>query len=374
LREQNLVPLTVEASRRQDDEAGGRSAPFTRTRLSGEQLALLTRLLGTLLASGLPLDDALSALARQSDSRASQRIVLGIRSRILEGRPLADGMALFPQVFPEVYRATVGAGEQTRHLPLVLKRLADFVEARDRIAKRVRLAMVYPAVLSVVALAALGFLITYVVPEVVKVFDNVQHELPLLTRWLIATSGFARHYGLVVAGAVLLAILGVRAWLQRPGPRYALHALLARLPLVGRLLVENDMARFSRMLAIMLGSSVDMLDGLHIASKSVGLLPLRAHVEATVESVREGAALSRALGASPLTPPLLVHLCASGEAGGNLIEMLDTAAEAFEYRVQNSLALVLSLLEPLLILLMGAMVLAIVIAILLPIFEMNRLV
>lgn len=300
--------------------------------------------------------------------------MLGIRSRILEGRPLADGMALFPQVFPEVYRATVGAGEQTRHLPLVLKRLADFVEARDRIAKRVRLAMVYPAVLSVVALAALGFLITYVVPEVVKVFDNVQHELPLLTRWLIATSGFARHYGLVVVAAVLLAILGVRAWLKRPGPRHALHALLARLPLVGRLLVENDMARFSRMLAIMLGSSVDMLDALHIASKSVGLLPLRAHVEATVESVREGAALSRALGASPLTPPLLVHLCASGEAGGNLIEMLDTAAEAFEYKVQNSLALALSLLEPLLILLMGAMVLAIVIAILLPIFEMNRLV
>jgi general secretion pathway protein F len=300
--------------------------------------------------------------------------VLGIRARILEGRPLADGMAQFPQVFPEVYRATVGAGEQTRHLPLVMKRLADFVEARDRILKRVRLAMVYPAVLSVVALGALAFLLAYVVPEVVKVFDNVQHQLPIMTRWLIATSGFARHYGLVVVAVLVLGILAIRAWLKRSGPRFALHALLARLPLIGRLLIENDMARFSRMLAIMLGSSVDMLDALNIASKSVGLMPLRRHIETTVDSVREGEALSHALAASPLTPPLLVHLCASGEAGGNLIEMLDTAAEAFEYKVQNSLALALSLLEPLLILFMGSLVLGIVIAILLPIFEMNQLV
>jgi general secretion pathway protein F len=373
LRDQKLTPLNIAASRQQ---AGPKTSSFSLglVRMSGDELALFTRLLGTLLKSGLPLDDALSALARQADTKAVNRVALGIRARILEGQPLTVGMDEFPQVFSTAYRATIGAGERTRHLPLVLMRLADYVESRDRMRKRLQLALVYPAVLTLTAILVVSGLLTYVVPEVVKVFVDMDHELPILTRALIAVSNFARDYGVFALGGALVAFVLVRWVLRRPGPRYAFHALLLRLPVLGRLLRASEVARFARMLAIMLGSSVDMLDALAIASKSVGLVPLQRNFASAMEEVREGGALSRALGRSPLIPPLLPHLIANGESSGNLIEMLDTAAESFEIKVQNTLTLLLSLLEPLLILVMGAIVLAIVIAILLPIFEMNQLV
>jgi general secretion pathway protein F len=372
LRDQKLTPLTVAASR----QKAAMTAAFRlgHVRMSSDELALFTRLLGTLLGSGLPLDDALAALARQADTKTATRVALGIRARILEGQPLAVGMDEFPLVFAPAYRATVGAGERTRHLPLVLQRLADYVEARDRMSKRVRLAMVYPAVLTVTALLVVTGLLTYVVPEVVKVFADVNRELPLLTRILIVVSNFARDYGVLVLGALLLGGWTLRVVLRRPGPQYAFHATLLRAPVLGRLIIASEISRFSRMLAIMLGSSVDMLDALAIATKAVAMRPLQRHFAAVMEEVREGSALSRALGRSPLVPPLLPHLVANGESSGNLIEMLDTAAESFEFKVQNTLSLLLSLLEPLLILVMGAIVLAIVIAILLPIFEMNQLV
>lgn len=372
LREQQLAPLTVATSRRRDSASS--SLRFGAVRMTSEDLALLTRLLGTLLGSGLPLDDVLTAIARQADTKVVNRVALGIRARVLEGQSLASGMDEFPQVFSVAYRATVGAGERTRHLPLVLRRLADYVESRDRMQKRVRLALVYPAVLTATAVLVVAGLLTYVVPEVVTVFVDMERELPLLTRGLIAVSDFARRDGLYV----LIAIIGLwamlRVVLRRPGPRYTAHAALLRVPVLGRLIQVSEIARFSRMLAIMLGSSVDMLDALAIAAKSVTLAPLQRHLASVMDEVREGGALSRALGRSPLVPPLLPHLVGNGESSGNLIEMLDTAAESFEFKVQNTLSLLLSLIEPLLILVMGAIVLTIVIAILLPIFEMNQLV
>lgn len=372
LREQQLAPLTVTTSRRRDSSTS--SMRFGAVRMKSEDLALLTRLLGTLLASGLPLDDVLTAIARQADTKVLNRVALGIRARVLEGQSLASGMDEFPQVFSVAYRATVGAGERTRHLPLVLRRLADYVESRDRMQKRVRLAMVYPAVLTATAVLVVAGLLSYVVPEVVKVFVDMERELPLLTRGLIAVSDFARHYGLFLLITMIVIVTACRGVLRRPGPRYALHAALLRLPILGRLIQASEIARFSRMLAIMLGSSVDMLDALAIAAKAVTLAPLQRHLGAVMDEVREGGALSRALGRSPLVPPLLPHLVGNGESSGNLIEMLDTASESFEFKVQNTLSLLLSLIEPLLILVMGAIVLMIVIAILLPIFEMNQLV
>lgn len=372
LRDQQLTPLTVSASQRR-----GKTAPrlqFGGVRMSSEDLALFTRLLGTLLGSGLPLDDVLTAIARQADSRTLSRVALGIRARVLEGQSLASGMEEFPQVFSGAYRATVGAGERTRHLPLVLRRLADYVEAQDRTRKRVRLALIYPGVLTVTAVLVVAGLLTYVVPEVVTVFDDMARELPPLTRGLIAVSDFLRQRGLWLLLAIAIGIAGWRLALQRPGSRRALHRLLLRMPVVGRLVQATEVARFSRMLAIMLGSSVDMLDALAIATRSVTLLPLSDHLEAVTLDVREGSPLGRALARSSLVPPLLPHLVASGESSGNLVEMLDAAAESFELRTQNTLTLLLGLLEPLLILVMGGIVLVIVIAILLPIFEMNQLV
>lgn len=373
LRDQRLTPLAVSAGR-------ARSSPrlsglrLGAPRLGGEELALFTRLLGTLSASGLPLDDVLTAIARQADSRNVTRVALGIRAKILEGQSLAAGMEEFPQIFADDYRATVGAGERTRHLPMVLQRLAGHVESRDRMNKRLRLAMVYPAVLSVTAILVVTGLLAYVVPEVVKVFIDMKQELPLLTRGLITLSGFLRDYGLILLLALGAGIQGLRWLLRKPGPRLVFHRLLIAVPVLGKLLLVTETARFARMLGIMLGSSVDMLDALAIAARSVTLGPLQRHLQSVIDEVREGGSLSRALAKSSLIPPLLPHLIGSGESSGNLIEMLDTGAESFEFKVQNQLSLLLGLLEPLLILLMGAIVLTIVIAILLPIFEMNQLV
>ncbi len=371
LREQQLTPLELNASRR-----SGAATEWRRrgVRMSGEALALFTRLLGSLLGSGLPLDDALTALARQADTKAATRVALGIRARILEGQSLAAGMEEFPEVFDSAYRATIGAGERTRHLPLVLQRLASYVEARDRMQKKIRLALIYPVILTITALLVVVGLLTYVLPEVVKVFVDMERELPVLTRILIATSAFARDYGLYVLGGVIALWWAFRLIFAQPKPRSFLHTTLLRLPLIGKLLGISEFGRFSRMLAIMLSSSVDMLDALAIASKTVVLLPLQRHLDVVMEEVREGGALSRALMRSPWVPPLLPHLVANGESSGNLVEMLDTAAESFEFKLQNMLSVLLGLLEPLLILLMGALVLAIVIAILLPIFDMNQLV
>ncbi len=372
LREQRLAPLSVAASR---TKSSNTTALRLRTvRMSGEELALFTRLLGTLLGSGLPLDDALSALARQADTKATQRVALGIRARILEGQSLAFGMDEFPQVFSSDYRATVGAGERTRHLPLVLRRLASFVESRDRMHKRVRLALVYPLILTLTAIAVVAGLLTYVVPEVVKVFTDMNHALPALTRGLIAVSAFARTRGFYVLAGVIVGILGCRILLRRPQLLFYFQRGLLKLPVVGRLILAGSLARFARMLAIMLSSSVDMLDALAIAIKGTSILPIQHDLTRAMEEVREGNALSRALGKSAYVPALVPHLIANGEASGNLVEMLDTAAEAYEFKVENTLGLLLSIIEPLLILVMGGIVLAIVIAILLPIFEMNQLV
>lgn len=376
LRDQRLTPLSLTPAngRAATPDRGAGWRTLRQPRLGGEALALFTRLLGTLTASGLPLDDVLTAIARQADSKALMRVALGIRARILEGQSLASSMEEFPQIFSPAYRATVGAGERTRHLPEVLQRLAAYVEARDRMQKRLRLAMLYPAVLSVTACLVVGGLLSFVVPEVVKVFDDMGQTLPALTRGLIAVSGLARDYGVLMLGIITASVLLLRIWLRRPAPRLAFHRLLVATPVLGVLLRVTESARFARMLGIMLGSSVDMLDALAISAKAVTLAPYQLLLAQVIEEVREGTALSTSLGRSRLVPPLLPHLIGSGEASGNLVEMLDTAAESFEFKIQNQLSLLLGLLEPLLILLMGGMVLAIVIAILLPIFEMNQLV
>ena len=372
LREQSLTPMNLREGRAQ--KSTGLNLNWHSESLSAEQLALLTRLLGTLLRSGLPVDDALAALSKQSDSRALERVVLGIRSKVLEGHSLAESMSEYAQVFPEVYRATVGAGEQTRHLPLVLTTLAEHVESREKLRKSLRLAMIYPVILTITALLVVVGLLTYVVPEVVKVFEGLDRDLPDLTIALITASDFFKHWGLALVAVIIAVAIGFRWALTNQGFRTKWHQLLLSTPLLGRLLIDSDIGRFTRMLSIMLASSVTMIDALNIASKSIYLLPMRHRIDKLIDRVREGEALNQALDDVENMPNIVPHLVLSGESSGNLEEMLDTAAETLEYRVQNFLSLLMGLVEPLLILVMGAIVLAIVIAILLPIFDMNQLV
>ncbi len=374
LRDQGLVPLSVETSRRAVG-ATNASQRYKRTaRLGGDQVVLFTRLLGTLLNSGLPVDDALTALSKQSESSDFKRVALDIRARVLEGHGLAAGLDQFPKIFPPVYRATIAAGAQTRHLPTVLARLADFMEERQRVAQRLKVAMIYPAVLTVVAIAVVSGLLGYVVPEVVKVFAQMNRELPALTRGLIAVSGFMRSWGWLLVVSLIGLGFAVRALFARPGPRLALDRFTLRLSLLGTLIREADAGRFARTLAILLGSGLSMLEALHIAAKSVGNTATLGELESAIERVREGAALSQGLARVGGFPPLLAHLVANGENSGELPKMLDSAADAHERSMQLKIAVMMGLAEPLLILLMGAVVLVIVLAILLPIFDMNRLV
>jgi len=373
LREKGLVPLSVQPTTARVDGKAAR-AGSSRVKLSPTQVVLFTRLLGALLESGLPLDDALSAIAKQSADPALRRVVLDVRSRVLEGQSLSGAVGQFPRAFPEVYRATVGAGEQTRLLPIVLQRVADYLERRQEVQQKIRLAMIYPAVLTVVSLAVVIGLLSFVVPEIVKVFEHSAQRLPGITVALLAISDFLKTHGLLLLGALAALVVAARALLQRPAVRHAWHGLLLKLPVVGEFHRENDAGRFARTLGILLNSGLSMLDAFRIAEQSVVNLVLRDALGEAATRVREGEAVATALSRVPHLPPLLVHLVASGESSGELPRMLETAANSSDRAVQLRLAVGLNLLEPALILTMGLIVLLIVLAILLPIFEMNQLV
>ncbi len=372
LRDRKLIPVTVtEVAKR---EARRQRSFSLRRGMSSGELALITRQLASLSQSGLPLEEALLAVAQQNDQPRTKSILLGVRAKVMEGHALADGFSEFPQAFPELYRATVAAGEQSGHLDVVLERLADYTEARQELRQRVTNALVYPIALVVMAVGIIAFMLATVVPKIVNVFENTAAELPALTTGMIATSDFLRDYwALLLVGLAGLSWLG---WwiLQREGPQRRFHSLMLRLPIVGRLTRGVNTARFTRTLSILAGSGVPILEALNISAEVVENVPMReAVLEATLR-VREGASISKSLAASRLFPPMMIHLISSGEAGGRLEEMLSRAAAGQEREVDGLIAALLGILQPLLIVLMGGVVLTIVLAILLPIFEINNLI
>ncbi|HEX4872844.1 MAG TPA: type II secretion system inner membrane protein GspF [Nevskiaceae bacterium] len=377
LRERGLTPLEIQevAERGQTRSS---AATGSRVRggggLSSTELSLFTRQLATLVRSGLPLDESLSAVAQQSESKKVQRIALGVRSGVLEGSTLAAALNQFPAAFPPLFRATVEAGESSGKLDHILERLADYVERRQAMNAKIMLAAFYPAILTVVALSVVVLLLTYVVPQVVGVYADIDQQLPGLTRGMIGLSDFLRDYGIY-----LLILLGVAGFtfhrlMQGEAFRRRVHRFQLRLPLIGRLTRGANAGRFTRTLGILFGSGVPILDAMRIGTQVVSNLPMREAIEAAAIKVREGSALSRSLDQSKLFPPITVHLIASGEASGKLDEMLDRSADNQEREVETLVAALMGVFEPVLILAMGGMVLLIVLAILLPIFELNTLV
>lgn len=373
LREQGLTPLhideVVQKNRQQLKQAQPR-----RTRLSAADLALLTRQLATLVKAGLALEEALRAVSEQSAKPKVKSLLLAVRARVLEGHSFADGLADFPHVFPDLYRATVAAGEQAGYLDIVLERLADYTEHRQHLQQKTLLALFYPMLLTAVALLVVLGLLTYVVPQVVQVFDNINQELPLLTRGLIASSDFLRAWGGVLLLIGVGIVVAMRYWLKQEQNLMRFHHLLLRLPLIAQLERGANVARFTRTLSILISSGVPMLDALRMTTQVVSNRPLRHAVEQAMQRVKEGANLHTALQQSRLFPPMTVYLIASGETGGNLEDMLERAAVTQERELESLIAVLLGLFEPLLILTMGAVVLIIVLAILLPIFELNQLI
>jgi general secretion pathway protein F len=343
-------------------------------RIGGRDLALITRQLATLVRAALPLEEALQAVAQQTDRPAAQRILTGVRARVMEGDTLATALGGFPRVFPEIYRATVGAGEQSGRLDTVLERLADYTERRDQLRQRVLGALLYPIVLTAMCVVVVAGLLTYVVPQVVAVFESGGNSLPWLTRALLAVSAFLREWGLLLLSLTALGGFAFMRWLRAKSARRRFEGLLLRLPLIGRLLRSLGAARFTRTFSILIGSAVPALEGLRIAGATVGNLPMSEAIEAAAERVREGAPIGRSLAASGLFPPLTVHLVSSGESSGRLEEMLGRAADAEERELDRLLTAFVGLLGPLLIVAMGILVLLIVFAMLQPIFEMNTLI
>jgi len=373
LRDQNLLPVTVNEVANQ--ERREKRAAFSIGRgVSAADLSLLTRQLATLVRSGLPLDEALQAVSEQTEKPRIKSVVLGVRAKVLEGHSLADGLADFPRVFPELYRATIAAGEQSGHLDTVLERLSDYTESREQLRSRTLNAMLYPVLLFVVCTSIVFLLLTFVVPKIVKQFENSKAELPFLTRILIGISDFARDWGwLVILGLGAAVWLFIR-WLRNPAARRRFHAFLLRVPLVGKVVRGTNTARFARTLATLSSSAVPVLEALRISGEVVTNLPMRDAVQEAAARVREGAPIGRSLATSRMFPPMMIHLIASGETSGDLETMLDRAATNQEREMDAILSTFVGLLGPLMILVMGGFVLLIVLAMLLPIFQLNQLI
>ncbi len=372
LRERELHPIEVTEVEAQERKR--RTGLSLRRGVSALDLALLTRQLATLTRAGLPLEEALQAVSEQTERPRLKSIILGVRAKVLEGHTLAAGLDDFPQAFPKIYRATVSAGEQAGKLDAVLERLADYTESRHNLRQKISHALIYPVVLTTFALTIVTLMLVYVVPKVVGVFESTGQALPLLTRGLIALSTFLQDWWWMLLIGIATIAFGINRLLRREGPRRSYHRWLLRSPLIGRISRGLNTARFTRTLSILSSSGVPVLEAMNISGSVVTNLPMRDAVEEATVRVREGGSIGRSLGQSKLFPAMSIHLISSGETSGELDSMLERAASHQENEMDSLLGTMLGILEPALIVIMGLMVLAIVMAILLPIFQINQLV
>ena len=374
LRDRGLTPMYVHEVAAGKAQKRGSFDLKGSGNINSTELALFTRQLATLTRSGLPLDEALTAVAQQSESKRVQRVTLGVRSRVVEGNSLASALAEFPGGFPVLFRATIEAGEQAGKLDQVLERLADYADRGQQLRNKLMLALMYPLILTVVAIGVIIAMMTVVVPKIVGVFASINQALPPITVGLIATSDFLRNYGIYLAIAIAIAAFLFNRAMRNEEFRRKVHRQQLRLPLIGRLVRGGNTGRFMRTLGILFGSGVPILDALRIGSQVVTNLPMREAVDAAARRVREGVALNKSLAESRLFPPIALHLIASGESSGKLDEMLDRAATNQERELETLVAATVGIMEPMVIVIMGGIVLVIVVAIMLPILDLNQLV
>jgi general secretion pathway protein F len=342
--------------------------------ISSAELSLLTRQMATLLDSGLTMEQALNALIEAAAEPVTREVLTGVKTEVTAGSSLAGALGAYAKSFPDFYRALVHGGEESGALPTVLQHLADYLDARQALRQKTSLALLYPALVASVAVMIVTGLLIYVVPQVVQVFQQSRQTLPLLTRALIGLSDFVSETWPYLVAIIVGTAAAARMALRRDRARRRWHALLLRLPWLGPLIRGVNTSRFASTLAILVGGGVPLLAALNSGARVMTNVMLREAVEQAIERVREGASLARALGETRAFPPLLVHLVASGEASGKLEQMLERAAHLETQALERRLIVFLTLLEPAMILVMGGIVLLIVLAILLPIIEINQLV
>ncbi|MDX1453102.1 MAG: type II secretion system inner membrane protein GspF [Oleiphilaceae bacterium] len=371
IRDKGWAPLSVEQTAEQQKNAGLFSG---RKRISIKDLALLTRQIATLIQSGIPVEETLSAVASQSEKPSIRSMMLAIRAKVLEGHTLADSLAEFPTAFPKLYRSTVAAGEHAGHLDLVLNRLADYTEARQQARQKIQLAAIYPVILSVVAIAIVVFLLTYVVPDIIEVFINNGQELPPLTQGLLTISDFLGNWGWLIAAALVAAFVLFRVLLTKDAFRFAYHKRLLHMPFIKRISRGTNTSQFASTLSILNSSGVPLVDAMRISSEVLSNDCLKARLVEAAQMVSEGANLHKSLEQTGYFPPMMIHMIASGESSGELDQMLERTARHQESDLQGLIETIVGLFEPLMLLFMGAVVLVIVLAIMLPILNMSNLV
>lgn len=374
LRSSGLVPVELAAVEPEAATGGAARWLSRRQRLSGTELTLITRRFALLLEAGLTVEQCLDALIEQAPDESSRRILASVRAEIRSGNSLADALQRLPSSFPDIYRALVSTGEQSGNLAVVMTRLADYLESRQAMSQSAGLALLYPAIVAVVALLIVVGLLVYVVPQVVEVFQQSRQELPLLTKAMLWTSNALRGNLWIVGSAIVLLLVAARAAWAREALRSRWQSRLLRVPVVGPLVQGIATARLASTLAILVASGVPLLQALGAGARVLGYVPLRRAVEEAAQLVRQGSSLHRALGSGKLFPPIFIHLVASGEASGRLAHMLQQAARHQELDNERRIRLLTGILEPAVIVAMGIVVLLIVLAILMPIIEMNQLV
>lgn len=374
LRDRSLLPTNLSVMR---GKAGSLSLwqalGSRRVRLSSQDIALFTRQFSTLLAAGLPVEESLLAVAEQSEKAKQKGLILSIRSKVLEGHSLASALKDFPDVFSELFCATVAAGEKSGYLDKVLLRLADYTEQQSHIQQKLKSALIYPATIVIVAISIVGFLLQYVVPKLVAVYGRLKQALPLMTEILIGMSQFISHYGFYTLIILIILLISYRySWKHNARFKEANQRFFLRLPFIGFAMKTADTARFSRTLSILSASGVPVIEAMTIAASLITTIPIKHSVTIAVSRVREGAAISLALKQTGYFSPMSVHMMASGEASGQLENMLERIAINQENEILRLIDVGLALFEPGVILVMGAVVLFIVLAVLLPIFQLNQ--
>lgn len=366
LRERGLIPTQVRSFTRQK--------AHRKDNLSSQDLSLLTRQLATLLAAGIPVEEALQGVSEQTEKGKARELVIGVRSKVLEGYSLAQALGEFPNAFPELYRATVGAGEQTGRLDLVLEKLADYTENQQATKQKVQQALIYPILMVIVSTAIISFLLAFVVPKIIEVFTSSGQSLPGMTQLLITFSTFIKSNGLYALVGLIALIVLFRQSLRNMTIKMAWHRLLLRLPVSGYLVKSTNVARYIHTFGILFAAGVNVLETMRVSASLVNNLVMRNAFDAAAVRVREGTGISTALKDTGFLSPMATHLIASGEKSGQISAMMDRTGSHLDNEVKRLVDTALTLLEPLVILFMGAVVLFIVLATLLPIFSMEQLV
>lgn len=384
LREKGMTPLSVDETVQKgsksrskggkDSSASSMEAKTSNYRISTLDLAIITRQMATLIQAGLPVEEALRAIARQVENAKSQAMMLAIRSRVVEGFSLAKSLEAYPRTFSELFRATVAAGERSGHLDLVLEQLAEYTETSHETARKVKGAMIYPIVLICFSVLIVTGLVMFIVPKMASTLQSSGQELPLLTAGLIGLSEFLASYWWLLIGAIGLLVFMYRKLLERPKMRYLRDKWMLSLPLVGRFVRLVNSARVASTLSILSRSGVPLVEALGISAQVTTNMPIRDAVTAATDALREGASLNRSLEKSGYFPPMMIQMIASGESSGELDTMLGRAARAQEREMDNMITTIIGLFEPLMMVFMGVVVLVIVLAIMMPIFKMQEMV